>query len=86
MTTSIETTHKIIGLAAAGASMLGMRLDDALRLSPGQLAQHIASLHPEAPTAAPPAAPAAEEDPLAFARSPMPEGADLSILGSIHKL
>lgn len=44
MTTAIETTHKIIGLAAAGASMLGMRLDDALRLAPGQLEQHIATM------------------------------------------
>lgn len=59
MTIHTETDYKTIGLAAAGAAMLGMSLEEALTTSPTQLAARITALN--IPTS--PASPAPAETP-----------------------
>lgn len=43
MTIPNNTTYKLIGLAATGAAMLGMNLEDALCTDPAELARNIAA-------------------------------------------
>lgn len=89
MTIPTETNHKLIGLAAAGASMLGLTLEEALALPPAYLTARTANL-PTAPAAnlTPEARAAAHRDSY---QRPQPADAtaddaepDFSILGSIH--
>lgn len=71
MTIPNNTTYKLIGLAATGAAMLGMNLEDALCTDPAELARTIAAyLTRHTPTAAVTAA--AEEDPAVLNASGLP--------------
>ena len=70
MTIPNNTTYKLIGLAATGAAMLGMNLEDALCTDPAELARTIAAYLTR--HTAPTPAVAAEEDPAVLTALGLP--------------
>ena len=69
MTIPNDTTAKLIGLAATGAAMLGLSLEDALLTDPAALSHYIRTLtgKPAPATATP-----AEEDPAVLTALNLP--------------
>lgn len=68
MTIPHDTTAKLIGLAATGAAMLGLSLEDALLTAPEALSRYIRTLTGKsAPATAP-----AEEDPAVLTALGLP--------------
>lgn len=72
MTIPNNTTYKLIGLAATGAAMLGMNLEDALCTDPAELARTIDAYLTRHTTTTPAVAAAAEEDPAVLTALGLP--------------
>ena len=68
MTIPNDTTAKLIGLAATGAAMLGLSLEDALLTDPAALSSYIRTLTGAQPAPATPA----EEDPAVLTALNLP--------------
>ena len=71
MTIPNNTTYKLIGLAATGAAMLGLNLEDALCTDPAELARTIAA-YLTRHTATTPAVTAEEEEPAVLTALGLP--------------
>ena len=85
MTIPNNTTYKLIGLAATGAAMLGMNLEDALCTDPAELARTI-DAYLTRHTTTTPAVAAAEEEPAglpAVKKLPLPQPPSLTGPGDI---
>ena len=72
MTIPNNTTYKLIGLAATGAAMLGMNLEDALCTDPAELARTIAAYLNRHTTTTPAVTAAAVEEPAVLAALGLP--------------
>ena len=73
MTIPHDTTAKLIGLAATGAAMLGLSLEDALLTDPAALSRYIRNLTGQpAPAEGAMALPATTQPELALGYEPTP--------------
>ena len=83
MTIPNNTTYKLIGLAATGAAMLGMNLEDALCTDPAELARTIAAYLTRHTATTPAVTAAAEEEPACICppRVPLPVPVPPSLRG-----